>query len=328
LKKIKPAMRMMNRRRFLAGSAGLALARYSPAFGQYAVNVPRSSFDATSTAEEVTANIDLTGKTALVTGCNSGIGYETMRVLAQRGAHVIGTARSMEKGKDACESVEGRCTPLLLELTDFDSVVACTDQVQAMDVPLDILVCNAGVLFRDLQQARSLEMHFVVNHLGHFILVNRLLDEVAAAPEGRVVVVSSVAHRNVPAGGIQFDDLSGRGWATSAYGHSKLANGLFSLELARQFEGTRATSNSLHPGRVDTNIFRNVAGRLSRRGLKTVEEGAATTCYVATNTALAGVSGYYFSDCNPQEPTVLMQDTEMAGRLWEVSENLVRDYLA
>ncbi len=328
MKKTKPALRMMNRRRFLAGSAGLALVRYSPAFGQYAGDVPRSTFGAASTAEEVTANIDLTGKTALVTGCNSGIGYETMRVLALRGAHVIGTARSMEKGNDACESVEGRCTPLLLELTDFDSIVACTDQVQAMDVPLDILVCNAGVLFRDLQQVRGLEMHFVVNHLGHFILVNRLLDEVAAAPEGRVVVVSSVAHRNVPAGGIQFDDLSGRGWATSAYGHSKLANGLFSLELARRFEGTRATSNSLHPGGVDTNIFRNVAGRLSRRGRKTVEEGAATTCYVATNSELAGVSGYYFSDCNPQEPTVLMQDTEMASRLWEVSENLVRDYLA
>ncbi len=321
-------MHLINRRRFLTGSAGLALARYSPAFAQYAQDVPRSRFGATSTAEEVTANIDLTGKTALVTGCNSGIGYETMRVLAQRGAHVLGTARSMEKGNDACASVEGQCTPLVLELTDFDSIVACANQMQAMDVPLDILVCNAGVLFRDLQQVRGLEMHFVVNHLGHFILVDHLLDEVIAAPQGRVVVVSSTAHRNVPADGIQFDNLSGRGWASSGYSHSKLANGLFSLELARRLEGTRATSNSLHPGGVDTNIFRNVAGRLSRRRLKTVEEGAATTCYVATNPTLAGVSGYYFSDCNPQEPSVLMQNTEMASRLWEVSENLVRDYLA
>ncbi len=327
MKKIKPATYMLNRRRFLAGSAGLALAPYSTAFGQYAVDVPRSSFDASSTAEEVTAGIDLMGKTALVTGCNSGIGYETMRVLALRGAHVLGTARSIEKGEEACASVEGRCSPLVLELTDFDSVVACANQVQAMDVPLDILVCNAGVLFRDLQQVRGLEMHFVVNHLGHFLLTRHLLDSVIAAPQGRVVVVSSVAHRNPGAGGIQFDDLSGRGWASSAYGHSKLANGLFSLELARRLEDTRATSNSLHPGVVDTNIFRNLESRFSGRRLKTAEEGAATSCYLATNPSLVDVSGYYLADCNPAEPTALMQDSEMARRLWAVSEELVEDYL-
>ena len=318
----------MNRRRFLAGSAGLALAPYLPAFAQYAQDVPHSRFGATSTAEEVTAGIDLTGRTALVTGCNSGIGYETMRVLALRGAHVLGTARSMEKGHDACESVEGRCTPLLLELTDFDSVVACADQVQAMDVPLDILVCNAGVLFLDPQQVRGLEMHFVVNHLGHFILVNRLLDEVIAAPQGRVVVVSSNAHRGASADGIRFDDLSGRSWTSSAYGHSKLANGLFSLELARRLEGTNATSNSLDPGVVDTNILRSTGLDMSQLRTKTPEEGAATTCYVATSPTVVGVSGYYFADCNPEEPNALMQDVEMARRLWEVSEELVRDYLA
>ena len=224
----------MNRRRFLKGSAGLALVPYAPAFAQYAQDVPPSPFGATSTAEEVTASIDLSGKTALVTGCNSGIGYETMRVLALRGAHVLGTARSLGKGSDACASVEGRCTPLVLELTDYDSIVACADQVQAMDVPLDILVCNAGVLFRELRQVRGLEMHFVVNHLGHFLLVTHLLDEVIAAPQGRVVVVTSNAHRGSPEHGIQFDDLSGRGWGSSGYGHSKLANGLFSLELARR----------------------------------------------------------------------------------------------
>lgn len=321
-------MACLNRRRFLEGSAGLALAPYVPALAQSTQDVPHSPFGATSTAEAVTAGIDLTGKTALVTGCNSGIGYETMRVLALRGAHVLGTARSMEKGRDACESAGGLCTPLLLELTDFDSIVACADQVQAIGVPLDILVCNAGVFFRELQQVRGLEMHFVVNHLGHFILVNRLLDEIIAAPQGRVVVVSSSAHRNVPADGIQFDDLSGRGWSSSAYGHSKFANGLFSLELARRLEGTRATSNSLHPGVIDTNIFRNVGGRLPQRRLKTVEEGAATTCYLATSPALVGVSGYYFADSNPLEPNALMQDAEMARRLWEVSEDLVRDYLA
>jgi NAD(P)-dependent dehydrogenase (short-subunit alcohol dehydrogenase family) len=299
-----------------------------PAFAQYAQDVPHSPFGATSTAEEVTAGIDLTGRTALVTGCNSGIGYQTMRVLAMRGAHVLGTARSIKKGKDACKSVAGRCTPLVLELTDFDSIVACTNQVQAMDVSLDIVVCNAGILFRDYRQVRDLEMHFVVNHLGHFILVNRLLDEVIAAPQGRVLVVSSNAHRSAAADGIRFDDLSGRSWTSSAYGHSKLANGLFSLELARRLEGTDATSNSLHPGIVDTKMLRSAGIRLSQRWLKTPEQGAATTCYLATSPALVGVSGYYFADCNPEEPSALMQNVEMAKQLWDVSEELVHDYLA
>lgn len=320
-------MPVINRRHFLAGSAGLTLAPCLPAFAEYAEDVPRSSFGASATAEEVTAGIDLTGKTALVTGCNSGIGYETMRVLATRGAHVLGTARTKEKGQDACDSVEGQCTPLVLELTDFDSVVACANQVKAMNVPLDILICNAGILFREHRQVGELEMHFVVNHLGHFLLANRLMDEIIAARQGRVVVVGSRSHRRAES--IQFDDLSGQSWTISAYGHSKLANGLFSLELARRFEGTNATSNSVHPGSVDTNIFRN-AERTPRPGrvLKNLAEGAATVCYLATNPELASISGYYFVDCNPLEPSAAMQDVGMAKKLWDVSEDLVRDYLA
>jgi NAD(P)-dependent dehydrogenase (short-subunit alcohol dehydrogenase family) len=320
-------MPFMTRRRFVAGSAGLALAPYMPAFAQYAKDVPHSIFGSTSTAEEVTAGIDLTGRTALVTGCNAGIGYETMRALAVRGAHVLGTARSVEKGENACNSVSGRCTPLVLELTDFDSIVACANQVRAMDVPLDILICNAGIFFRDYRQVRDLEMHFVVNHLGHFILVSRLLDEIIAAPQGRVVVVGSNSHRRAPADGIRFDDLSGRSWTSSAYSHSKLANGLFSLELARRFEGTDATSNSLHPGVVDTKMLRGTGMSLSGYRVKTPAQGAATSCYLATSPALAGVSGYYFSDCNPEEPSAVMQNVEMAKQLWNVSEELVSDYL-
>jgi NAD(P)-dependent dehydrogenase (short-subunit alcohol dehydrogenase family) len=320
-------MHFMSRRRFVAGSAGLALAPYLSADARYAENVPHSPFGAKSTAEEVTAGIDLAGRTALVTGCNAGIGYETMRVLAMRGAHVLGTARSHEKGEDACNSVVGQCTPLVLELTDFDSVVACANQVQAMDLPLDIVVCNAGILFRDHRQVRDIEMHFVVNHLGHFLLVNRLRDKIIAAPQGRVVVVSSNAHRGASADGIRFDDLSGRSWTSSAYGHSKLANGLFSLELARRFEGSDATSNSLHPGVVDTKMLRSTGFDLSQLRVKTPEQGAATTCYVATSPALVDESGYYFSDCNPEEPNAAMQDVEMAKRLWDVSEELVRDHL-
>ncbi len=299
-------------------------------------NVPNNVFDADSTAEDVTRDLDLSGKTALVTGVNTGIGYETMRVLAQRGAHVLGTARSAEKGRLACDSVSGQATPLLLELSDFDSVVACASSAKAITDSIDILVCNAGVLLNEFQQVRGLEMHFVVNHLGHFLLVNRLLSEVLAAPAGRVVVVASRAHRSAPADGIQFNRLDG-GWPYDRqefYGHSKLANGLFSLELARRLDGTSATSNSLHPGVVVTDIARNLpawqdalfrfAGSLF---LKSVEEGAATTCYVATSPDLEGVSGCYFSDCKPETPEPNMRDPEMARRLWDVSEELTRAYL-
>ena len=298
--------------------------------------MPRSAFGEDATAEEVTADLDLTGKTALVTGVNTGIGYETMRVLALRGAHVLGTARTAEKGRIACNSVDGRATPLVLELSDFDSVVACADAAQAEAGSIDILVCNAGVLLNEPQQVRGLEMHFVVNHLGHFILVNRLLKAVLAAPAGRVVVVSSRAHRSAPADGILFDNLAGEGDfdRQELYGHSKLANGLFSHELARRLEGSNATSNSLHPGVVVTNIARNlpawqeaifrIAGPLF---LKSVEEGAATSCYVATSPELAGVSGCYFSDCNPVTPSATMRDDAMAARLWSVSEELTRQYI-
>ena len=315
---------LMTRRRFLEHSSLMALA--STCGSAFAQTVPRSSFGAASTAEEVTAGLDLSGKTAVVTGCNSGIGYETMRVLALRGAHVVGTARSVEKGRDAADSVTGRVTAVVLELTDFDSIVACADRIQAMDVPIDMLVLNAGVLLRELQQVRGLEFQFVVNHLGHFILGNRLMNRVIEAPEGRVVVVGSTAHRRVPEGGIQFDNLAGEGWIDQAYGHSKLANGLYSLELSKRLAATRATSNSVHPGGVRTNIMRNVSRSGAGFG-KGPAEGAATQCYVATHPALVGVTGQYFADCNPAAQSEYQQDEAMAARLWEVSEELTRDYL-
>jgi NAD(P)-dependent dehydrogenase (short-subunit alcohol dehydrogenase family) len=321
----------MDRRAFIGSGTLLALAAYAGRAG--AQDVPRSTFPVGATAEDVTAGIDLSGKTVVVTGCNSGIGLETMRVLALRGAHVIGTARTAERGREACASVQGKTTPEVLELSDFDSVVACANAIRALDVPIDALVCNAGVLLTDLQQVRGLEMQFVVNHLGHFILANRLLDRVTAAPQGRVVVVGSVAHQGAPPGGIQFDNLSGKGWERQAYGHSKLANGLFSLELSKRLAGTRATSNSLHPGVVATNIMRNMSFRPPAGGgaggfnFETPAQGAATSCYLASNPALAHVTGGYFADCNPAAQSDYQKDPAMAAKLWKVSEELTRPYL-
>lgn len=324
----------MNRREFLHRAALTTLAAGLPGWVRAAADVPVGPYGATSTAEEVTAGLDLTGKVAVVTGCNSGLGYETMRVLALRGAHVIGTGRTADKAREACASVTGRATPVVLELSDFDSVVACAGDIRAISPRVDMLICNAGVMaLPELEQVYGLEKQFVVNHLGHFILVNRLLDTVTAAPAGRVVVVSSGAHAWAGEEGIQFDNLSGeKGYDPfKNYGQSKLANGLFSRELARRIADTDATSNSLHPGVIKTNLTRHMPERANDDGSwadKNVPQGAATQCYVATAPALAGVSGLYFKDCNPATPAPTMLDDAVAARLWSVSEELTRDYLA
>ncbi|HEY6923775.1 MAG TPA: SDR family NAD(P)-dependent oxidoreductase [Steroidobacteraceae bacterium] len=283
-----------------------------------------------STAEEVTAGLDLFGTTAVITGCNSGIGYETMRVLALRGAHVIGTARTAEKAREACSSVIGKTSPAVLELGDFGSARDCGREIHSMTEAIDMLILNAGVsLGRDLQQINGIEKHFVINHLGHFIFAHHLIDRVIGARQGRVVVLGSRQHRNVPGGGIQFDNLSGEGWSAQAYGHSKLANGLFSFELARRLKGTQATSNCVHPGVTRTNILRSIPSK-DLQGFtydKSVQQGAATPCYVATNPTLATVSGEYFVDCKPAEQSQYQTDEAMAARLWDVSTQLTGHYL-
>ena len=168
-------------------------------------------FDEKSTGEEVTKGLDLSGKTILITGVNSGLGYETMRVLAMRGAHIIGFARNMEKAQEACARVGGKTTPVACELTDFNSVVAAAETVKALNKPIDVLICNAGIMeLPKLEQVYGIEKQFVVNYLGHFILVNRLLDRVKAAKQGRIVVISSGRYKSAPPEGIQFDNLSGK----------------------------------------------------------------------------------------------------------------------
>lgn len=185
----------------------------------------------------------------------------------------------------------------------------------------------------------GIEKHFVVNHLGHFILVYRLLERLFLAWQGRVVVVGSrAAYRSAPPEGIEFDDLQATQnySAGRAYAHSKLANILFSLELARLLKGTRITSNSLHPGVIDTNIARNESALArsafslwTRLAGKSEAQGAATSCYVATSPLLGSTSGEYFEDCNAVIVTGdnHMHDQDQASRLWLLSEELTRDYL-
>lgn len=307
----------MNRRDFMHGAV----------LSFWSAQLQASATCANSTAEDVTADLNLSGKTAVITGCNSGIGLETMRVLALRGAHVIGTARTLEKGQQACAQIKGRATPVVLELADFDSVVACADAIRQLNVDIDMLILNAGIMTPKWRAVNGIEQHFLVNHLGHFLLTQRLLDRVTAATQGRVVVVGSGNHRDAPKGGIQFDDLSGKRWK-NYYHHSKLANGLFSLELSKRLRGTRATSNCLTPGPVDTNIRRHLSQNNWPDKLKSAAEGAATVCYVAAHPSLAKVTGEYFRDCAPDAQSPYQTDAAMAKRLWEVSTELTRKYLA
>jgi WW domain-containing oxidoreductase len=202
---------------------------------------------------------------------------------------------------------------------------------------LDILVCNAGVMaLPELEQTYGLEKQFVTNHLGHFLLTQRLLDSVTAAPQGRVVVVSSSALKWADPAGIEWDNLSGaRNYdAKRAYGQSKLANCLFTLELARRLSGTPATANSLNPGPVLTELQRHAPEWLVQLGnllgpafMKMPAEGASTSCYLAAHPAVTDYSGYYFIDCSPVALGGNSEDPVMAAKLWDVSTELVKDYL-
>ena len=304
-----------------------ALTLLAPVFAKASpIPAPGSRLTPQSTAEDATEGLQLSSKTIVVTGCNSGIGLEVMRVLALRGARVIGTARDAAKGEAACRGVRGKAIPVVLELDDFDSVVACAHRIGQLTSSVDALVCNAGIVLDGHERTRGLEKQFVVNHLGHFLLVNRLLDRVLAAPQGRVVVVGSGDHRRAPEDGIQFDRLSGEGWFARGYSHSKLANGLFSLELSRRLRGTRATSNCVTPGHTRTNILRNVGNGYGSHA-RTVAQGAATVCYAAVHPAVAGVSGAFLRDFAPAEQSAHQTDAAMAARLWSVSERLTRPYL-
>jgi NAD(P)-dependent dehydrogenase (short-subunit alcohol dehydrogenase family) len=298
---------------------------------------PDSPFGAKSTAEEVTQGLDLSDLTIAITGCNSGLGLESMRVLAMRGAHVIGIARTREKAEAACKEVGGNCTPEFLDLADWESIVRCAERIRTENSHLDGLITNAGIMaLPELELVYGVEKQFAVNHLGHFILINQLYDSVLAAPQGRFTLLSSLAHRRAE-NGIEFDNLDGskRYIPWEAYGASKLANALCARELASRISHTEATANSVHPGVIQTNLGKYLPGWQQWGAkyfgwlfMKSIPEGAATQCYVATNPGLTGVRGFYFSDCKANKgETPFMEDDAMARELWEVSEELTRDYL-
>ena len=342
----RPCSAMTTSRRNFLGAAGATLiAPQLSACGGVdkmpVTSVPASGFGADATAEQVTEGLDLRGKLAVVTGCTSGIGFETMRVLAKRGVNVVGTSRSKTRAEEACRKVIGSTIAAQLDLGDFDSVARCADDIHTLRSPIDILVNNAGYRGggNERQLINGVEKHFVINHLGHFILTNRLMDRLYISTQGRIVnVASRAAYRGAPDEGIRFDDLAmTREYSDSlAYGQSKLANVLFSLKLAELLRGTRITTNALHPGVINTDIDRNLNpvtrfgfGLLTALNGKSIEEGAATSCYLATSSKLGNISGRYFEDCDAVtiENKGHMQDLAMADKLLQTSIELTADWL-
>jgi retinol dehydrogenase-12 len=271
---------------------------------------------------------DLAGRTFLVTGANAGIGYATALDLARRGGRVHVACRSQAKGAAAVAAITAatgsdQLRLLLLDLADLASVRRAADDFLALGEPLHVLLNNAGVGGARGRTADGFEMHFGINHLGHFALTMALLPLLTDSTPARIVNVASEAHYQ--AKGIDFEGLRNRTKGITGlheYAVSKLCNVLFAAELGRRLAGTGVTTYSLHPGVVASEIWRRVpwpARQIMTRRMLTVEQGARTSLYCATSPEVAAESGKYYDSCHEVEPSKVATP-ELAARLWEYSE--------
>lgn len=277
---------------------------------------------------------DLSGKTALVTGASSGIGLEASVKLAKNGAEVLMVARDPKRGEAARADVARRSgsDAVSLLLCDFGSqaaIRALADEVKSKAARLDILVNNAGSVSSKRQVTEDgIEQTFAVNHLGYFLLTNLLLDLVVASAPARIVNVSSVGHRQ---GTLDFEDIGfERGYGImKAYSRSKLANVLFTSELARRLEGKRVTVNALHPGAVATHIWSHAPAiarpllAVAKLFMISPEEGGDRIVYLATSPEVEGKTGGYYEKNRLVTPARLARDSTLASRLWTFSTDLV-----
>lgn len=301
-----------------------------------------SGFSSSSTAEEVTRGIDGSRLTAIVTGATAGIGAETARVLALRGVHVVLAVRNTESGGKVRETIltetpDAEVDIMELDLSSQSSVRDFAARYCSSGLPLHILINNAGVLAPKFTLSKDkIELHFATNHLGHFLLTNLLLETMKITSheqqmEGRIINVSSEGHRfaSNKTFSDQINDESSFN-TLYAYGSSKLANILHAKELSRLLkeEGVNITANSLHPGFIVTDLFRKfnifsaLCNKVLRHVAKDVSQGAATTCYLALNPKVKGVTGEYFCDSNLAKPSSKAMDLELAKELWEFSLTL------
>jgi NAD(P)-dependent dehydrogenase (short-subunit alcohol dehydrogenase family) len=281
---------------------------------------------------------DMTGKTVVITGANSGIGLETAVALAKAGARTVITARDRGRGEAAVADIRARSGRDDVDLVVFDLASISSIRQGAAAIlqrcdRIDVLVNNAGVVLSDRRQtADGFEATFGVNHLGPFLLTELLLERIKASAPARIVNVASTAHKGARKG-LDFDDLqSTRGYGgMQVYSKSKLANIYFTTELARRLEGSGVTVNCLHPGTVATGYGRDgdSSGVLAF-GLKVIKpfilsaaQGARTSVYLASSPDVAGITGRYFVKCKAHKPSSVAQDDEAARRLWKTSAELV-----
>jgi NAD(P)-dependent dehydrogenase (short-subunit alcohol dehydrogenase family) len=278
----------------------------------------------------------LRGQVAIVTGANTGIGLVTARELASRGAHVFIACRSAERAGPALEAVRIALTPgsggaveaLSLDLGDLASVRQCAATFLERHLPLHLLVNNAGLAGTRGFTASGFELAFGVNHIGHFLFTQLLLDRIKRSTPARIVTVASKAHadaRGIPpweALRVRTPSITG----LKEYAVSKLANVLFSASLARRLAGSGVTTYSLHPGVVATDVWRAVpwpVRGLMKRAMISPEEGAKTTLHCATSAAAAHETGLYYDECAVKEPSAVARDAAVADALWRQSEAAV-----
>ncbi|HEY2733540.1 MAG TPA: SDR family oxidoreductase [Polyangiales bacterium] len=274
----------------------------------------------------------LEGKVALITGANTGIGLVTARELASRGARVFIACRSTARGAEAVARIQAalpdaKVEALALDLGDFDSVRQCAETFLALDRPLHLLINNAGMAGSRGLSASGFELAFGVNHMGHFLLTHLLLERLKRSAPARIVTVASRAHEDVA--GIDFRAVRKKTktlLAVREYGVSKLANVLFSAELARRLRDTGVTTYSLHPGVIASDVWRQIPWPirpLMLRRMLTTEEGARTTLYCATSPFVRNDSGLYYDDCQVKEPSSVARDRALASELWRHSEEWI-----
>jgi retinol dehydrogenase-12 len=271
----------------------------------------------------------LAGRVALVTGANTGIGRVTAIELARQGAHLFLACRSAERTRSVIDEIRAERPGALverlpLELSDFDSVRECARTFLERRLPLHLLINNAGVAGARGLTRSGFEWMFGVNHMGHFLLTQLLLERIRRSAPARIVTVASRAHRRV--GGIDWGAVR-RPTATLTgvreYCVSKLANVLFSAELACRLEGSGVLTYSLHPGVVDSDIWRRLPWplrALNRLRLISNEEGARTTLHCAASEDAEGESGLYYREGRPVPPSAAAQDAALAEDLWNRSE--------
>ncbi len=270
---------------------------------------------------------DLDVRTFLITGANTGIGRETARALAARGARLHLACRSQEAGRRAIEEVAGQTGNrelelLAIDLGDLESVRRCADTFLATGEPLHGLINNAGVAGARGMTASGFELMFGTNHVGPFLLTSLLLDRLRSSAPARIVNVASGAHYSAP--GIDWEAVRRRTSSITGmreYSVSKLANVLHAQELARRLEGTGVTTYALHPGVIASDIWRRVpwpVRPLMKRRMRSPEQGARTSVYCATSSEVGAESGGYYDDCRRKEPAAVAT-AGLAAELWRRS---------